>query len=84
MAASRAASKRRRNRILGSSQRSRGIRLPREDVGPSRNSPWKVTQKPFEKASRGGGVFRFYRTSQARKDQHRNDYAGNLADADSD
>ena len=54
---------------------SSGIRLPREDAGPSRNAPWKVTQKPFEKASRGGGVFRFYRTSQARKDQHRTDYA---------
>ena len=54
---------------------SKGIRLPGEAVGDARGAAWELTQKPFERASRGGGVFRFYRTSQARKDQHRNDYA---------
>ena len=54
---------------------SGGIRLPREDAWPSRNAPWKCTQKPFERATKGDGIFHFYRTSQARKDQHRTDYA---------
>ena len=32
-------------------------------------------RNPFERASRGGGVFRFYRESVARIDEHRGDYA---------
>ena len=54
---------------------SGGIRLPREDAWPSRNAPWKCTQMPFERATKGCGIFRFYRKTQARKDQHRTDYA---------
>ena len=54
---------------------SKGIRLPGEAVGDARGAAWELTQKPFERASRGGGVFRFYRESVARIDEHRGDYA---------
>ena len=54
---------------------SKGIRLPGEAVGDARGAAWELTQKPFESASRGGGVFRFYRESVARIDEHRGDYA---------
>ena len=54
---------------------SKGIRLPGEAVGDARGAAWELTQKPFERASSGGGVFRFYRESVARIDEHRGDYA---------
>ena len=54
---------------------SKGIRLPGEAVGDARGAAWELTQKPFERASRGGGVFRFYRESVTRIDEHRGDYA---------
>ena len=53
---------------------SKGIRLPGEAVGDARGAAWELTQKPFERASRGG-VFRFYRESVTRIDEHRGDYA---------